>query len=85
MCPPGHIFLADTISSDSGTIMLHCVLLVTYIEMCKILYTTTKEMWLFDSMANTYPNCVSLFQDWLTAKTGVMWKDVYASSEVSIT
>ena len=53
--------------------------------MCKILYTTTKEMWLFDSMANTYPNCVSLFQDWLTAKTGVMWKDVYASSEVSIT
>ena len=64
-----------------NTMLLRCVLFVTYIEMCKILYTITKEMWLFDSMANTYPNCASLFQDWLTVKTGVTWKDVYASSE----
>ena len=51
--------------------------------MSEMLYTTTKELWLFDSMASTYPNCVNLFQDWLTAKTGVTWKDVYASLEVS--
>ena len=25
---------------------------------------------------------LSLFQDWLTSKTGVAWNDVYASSEV---
>ena len=40
-------------------------------------------MWLFDSIASTYPDCVSLFQEWLTARTEVAWKDVYASLKVS--
>ncbi|XP_065890927.1 uncharacterized protein [Dysidea avara] len=45
-----------------------------------VVHPVKKELWLYDSVANTHPNCVALLE-WLVAKTGVTWKDIRALSQ----
>ncbi|XP_065920475.1 uncharacterized protein [Dysidea avara] len=48
-----------------------------------VLQTTKKELWLFDSTANVYVSCISVFKEWLVLKTATTWRDINAASVIS--